>query len=353
MVSFFFGGIGDARHLYCTLVHIAGEHSEKTGILYKLYQRYRRYHFTINDSKAPVIARDLIVCLLLEDLSTLPDENDQRRTQIQCTLFFLWSSRLMPKACFDHLQRVIDRALLSLTKNRQPLDWFQIRLKDMKYIVRSLVFWQKEVVQRYSTGTMVEAIYNDKSLHLSVAPPKALEFEKDLFEESGFLLPPPSLLGLEDPELPELIKEKTKATLHSRGAKLRSILSRTWFINPTMIDPDLQKCKNAYENSDSDARRWWDAPLDVGENPFLLVFRLYEESGLKRRKEEVRLCDHVDYLFKQMGYAIHNLRGRFVIEAIVGDCFSVLEQIRLGIGYRDSDVGYPTHYDRIHLSNIA
>ena len=292
------------------------------------------------------------MCLLLQDLSDLIDESDQRRTQIQCTLSFVWSSRLMPKACFDHLQQVIKRAYESLHKGKQPLEWFLIRSKDITPVTRSLAFWRDEVVQRYSTGTMVEAIYNDEGIRLPDLPRGANESEKDLFEESGFLSPPPSLLRLEDPELQELVVEKAKATFQSRGARLRSILSRTWFINPTMIDPDLQKRKNAYNNLDSGACRWWNGPLDVGENPFLLIYRLYEESGLARQPKGARLCDHVAYLFMRMGRAVHQLRDRFMIEAIVGDCFPVLEQIRLGIGSRDSDTGYPTHYDRIHLSNI-
>jgi hypothetical protein len=66
-LSFLFGGVGDGRHLFASLLDIA---DQLRALPESRQQQQGSIHFTLLDIKAAVIARNLVVLALLERLST-------------------------------------------------------------------------------------------------------------------------------------------------------------------------------------------------------------------------------------------------------------------------------------------
>lgn len=129
VISFFFGGIGDARHLYRTITHIA--EFEMNG---SKQAPTRRYHFTIHDINKCAITRDLIILMLLEDLSRLDHYSDEALI-ILTTLYYTYISPMMPRYAFDQLHKTIDRALDCLKSGRQPIELIFLHNADFpRYI---------------------------------------------------------------------------------------------------------------------------------------------------------------------------------------------------------------------------
>lgn len=107
-VSFFFGGVGDARNVLQTLIDIANQ--EKTK---KVVQR--SYRVTVNDIARCAIARNLIVWILLDDLSEANSESNEASMLLN-TIFFIHISTMMPPYAFNQLNSTIDHALDALKK---------------------------------------------------------------------------------------------------------------------------------------------------------------------------------------------------------------------------------------------
>jgi tetratricopeptide (TPR) repeat protein len=115
-LSFLFAGIGDARHLLQTFQAIAVVEAKNPN---------RRYHFTINDVKPEVFARDLLIFVLLGRLTKeLPSRDAQPKTSsknvwlILATLFYTFIGQVMPLEVFNHLQEVIEATIGALEQPR-------------------------------------------------------------------------------------------------------------------------------------------------------------------------------------------------------------------------------------------
>jgi hypothetical protein len=121
-VSFFLGGIGDARHLLRTLIGISAfERPSKDR---------KRYHFTIVDINKCAIVRDLIVFMLLDKLSDLDVSSDKALT-LRNAIFFIYMSTMMPHFAFVQLHETIDQALTCLKSGKQPLKWVYLHTRDI------------------------------------------------------------------------------------------------------------------------------------------------------------------------------------------------------------------------------
>ena len=97
-MSFFLAGLGDDRRLLQTLNVIT--ESEKKSIVPK-----RTYHFTVNDIQKSALARDLIIWMLLDELSKLKSMPEQAALEILNTVFFIFLSTVMPSYAFAQLHK--------------------------------------------------------------------------------------------------------------------------------------------------------------------------------------------------------------------------------------------------------
>lgn len=115
LINLFFGGIGDGRNLFATLIAIAS-HERATTKNFK-------YHITINDINPHSIARLLVVFHIFEDIAVTKAKKDldeaERLTHLTAsfaTLYYLCASVAMPPDLYNYMHSIICN-LINLLNN--------------------------------------------------------------------------------------------------------------------------------------------------------------------------------------------------------------------------------------------
>jgi tetratricopeptide (TPR) repeat protein len=161
-LAFLFAGIGDARHLLQTFVAVSQIESARPS--------HRKYHFTINDVKQEVFARDLVFFLLLDQLASelrrvdnVPAKLSQNGEKILATLFYAFISQVMSPVIYEHLQATIESAIQCLEdkecpESKQSLpSWLRLDKKDHDAMLAALKCWQttlsRNIPQKPSSKT--------------------------------------------------------------------------------------------------------------------------------------------------------------------------------------------------------
>ncbi|KAH8101271.1 hypothetical protein BXZ70DRAFT_1007652 [Cristinia sonorae] len=103
-LSFLFGGIGDARHAYGSIIGLG-----------KAYMKLNRRkaskiqaHFTLLDCQSTALARDLSIFLMLDQLSQ-HNGPAKERLEIVATIFYVFIGVLMPPYCHERLTKFLLR----------------------------------------------------------------------------------------------------------------------------------------------------------------------------------------------------------------------------------------------------
>ena len=92
-----FCGIGDARHFHATVTRI-DEHEKTSG------SNDRRYHFTLVNLKASVLARDMIVLHLVDELAMAKFGAERN---IIVAIYFIFISTIIPAKAHEKMQSTI------------------------------------------------------------------------------------------------------------------------------------------------------------------------------------------------------------------------------------------------------
>ncbi|KAF8876824.1 hypothetical protein BD779DRAFT_1695306 [Infundibulicybe gibba] len=104
-LSFLLGGVGDARHVYSSLIgaeraYLRLPHSKRDSF---------RLHFNLLDIHPAPLARDLCVMLLLDQLLNVGKDDATEKAEILTTIFYIYVAVVMPSYC--------ERRLLSTMKD--------------------------------------------------------------------------------------------------------------------------------------------------------------------------------------------------------------------------------------------
>lgn len=150
-VSFFFGGIGDARHLYRTLIGIASHEKQPKAT-------EKNYHFTLNDINKCALARDLINLTPLDDLSQLGNLSSDEAIEILTTVYFIFIGTMMPQAAFDLLHKTIDRALEALKTGQQLLSWVYLHQLDIKFYIEAFTLWKGPGLTVFTNAKVISEV---------------------------------------------------------------------------------------------------------------------------------------------------------------------------------------------------
>ncbi|KAE8445338.1 hypothetical protein EG329_013460 [Mollisiaceae sp. DMI_Dod_QoI] len=341
-VSFFFGGVGDARNMYQTISVI--NELELSGKLPR-----RRYHFTLNDIHKAALARDLIICILLDDLSKL-DENSDESLMILNTIFFIFVSTMMPKYAFDHLNLIIDRAVRSLRLGHQPLGWLYLHETDIPSYLAALNHWKKEASNVLVNSRIMRrvSIAMARKLQSGFSDPtmRPSQTEELLYDEAALLLPSQKVMHRHDPIMLQLIEKH--ASRHDQNFEVfRQHVETYWHWNTTLMDQDL------YDHTVESPHD----QFDVGFNPFEEYNHFpYDEVSTKPKKSG-RLFEHLAPFFADAAKALKQLGERLQVEAALGDYTVVAERLQYGLyeGQGAKEIRpehFPRLYDRVHLSNV-
>ena len=349
-VSLFFAGIGDARNLFATLVDIMKQEKRSKAC------RHLRYHFTLNDVKAPTLARDLLILLLLDELAQMTDYSSGAAREVLATIFFTFIGTIVPAYVFKHLQGIISKALCLLRSESRPLPWLHIYKANLPAVIKTLSSWQKEAFEAYSTAYFIDIVRNGmmpnrgpdsptSSMFRSKLP-KSCQYEQEGYYRTALLLLPNESLKEHDLDLWKLIQGNEALKLSQRAQGVKEYLQKSWRINVTLLDPELLYMPP-----------WQQLVF----NPFNLASDLYSLSVVEAPRNPTKLYDYVAPFFVETAKALKSLKNRILMEMIVGDCCDVLEGLRLGLlDHRNSgplskegeQSVLPTSYDRVHLSNI-
>ena len=91
---------------------------------------HEKHHITTKDTKQLVLARDLLMFMLLNDLSELEDGDCEDAELLLNVLFFTFAGTIMPVYAFKRPRKSIKRAIAALDHNKQPLQWLHIHPQD-------------------------------------------------------------------------------------------------------------------------------------------------------------------------------------------------------------------------------
>lgn len=334
-ISIFFGGIGDARNLYATMIEIARleQKDDKPS--------KRKYHATVNDIKDGALARSLIIFCLLDDLSKMSYHRPDQLTEHLTTLFFVFSAAVMPPYVASRVQEAIKRAASALRGGADLLPWVHIPACNEDAIVQCLESWQGDLKSRYSVNDVANAsakyfCHDVASLLQVLGRPrdrKGCAKEIEYYRQTGALWPPISISTAHEPTL-LIDRERPLNCWKNASTHIR----RNWKINVTMLD-----------------RGWGNStPGSVdgvlAADPFRLMSELCDLVMIPTPQDSTSLYEFVASFFLSVARSLDKFRDRLVVECVLGEVSSVLECIAHGITDREKKL--PRSFNRIHLSNI-
>ncbi|OBZ76423.1 hypothetical protein A0H81_03125 [Grifola frondosa] len=136
-LAFFYGGVGDARHTYATVV---GLHRAFRALSKPKQTRFRA-HITLNDVHPAVLARDLCILMLLNELIESKNSTEAQ-IEIKAALMYTFAGVVMPSYCYDRLHRVIRdlHARLSETPVRLPA-WLHVVSDSIPVLLETIDYW--------------------------------------------------------------------------------------------------------------------------------------------------------------------------------------------------------------------
>ena len=204
-----FCGVGDARHFYATLARIHDHTKSRPQLASK------KYHFTLLDLKPSMLARDLIIFSMLDDISRLSKDSPAEIDTL-LTLFYTWSGFIMPAHAIERLQKTIDQILVGIDRGLLP-KWFRvpahalpkIRIElqgwrdgiDATYTARRMRIMDLEQQERTRMQNRMNAMqYMGIMDDMAIPPPDGCDVEHKVYEAIGVLIYPKRLLETKEPE---------------------------------------------------------------------------------------------------------------------------------------------------------
>ncbi|KAJ6461174.1 hypothetical protein C8R47DRAFT_116012 [Mycena vitilis] len=136
-LSFLFGGVGDARNVFATLI---GAHRAYKG-LPKDKRSVMRVHLTLLDIHPSALARDLVVLMLLNDWMT-PGLSPAALAETQATLMYTYAGAIMPPYAHARQQKTIKSLQEQLTVVPPLLPaWLHVNASAIPALQASLTYW--------------------------------------------------------------------------------------------------------------------------------------------------------------------------------------------------------------------
>ncbi|KAI0658112.1 hypothetical protein C8Q70DRAFT_201642 [Cubamyces menziesii] len=135
-LSFMFGGVGDGRHAFGTIV---GLYEAYKGLPTPKQAAFHA-HLTLLDIHPTAIARDLCMLLLLHEFNNTTDS--VARVEIEATLMYVFCAGVMPSYCYTRLMDVVKDLSNKLCEQPPALpSWLHVETKTIPAILRALDYW--------------------------------------------------------------------------------------------------------------------------------------------------------------------------------------------------------------------
>ncbi|KZP20325.1 hypothetical protein FIBSPDRAFT_789699 [Athelia psychrophila] len=368
-ISFLFGGVGDARHAFGTII---GAHRA-----FKTLGKHRRsalqIHLTLLDLHPNILARDLCIMMLLHALmNQVEDAPPTERLEIKTTIFYTYIGVVLPGYCFERLCHTIRDLKRRLQKTPFILpDWIHVDSSSAVRITQVLDLWL-DLVGKKDVASMLQvhrpestASTSDIINHPSVSSESRqaildsmesnrrkayghMEGEHEWYQSVKVFVPPADLwnrhpgfakfLDLKTGQSKLTAKEKISLTTH---------IEHTWGPNLTLFDK-----RNTMLTTETSPYPYLD--LDIFKSPRQIEVFNYTYKLSRRDPQSVPdapAYSHVSTFFGGVLDALLAMKGKFKIEIIYGELTAELSKWRFGDD-TGRPVEFPTEFTRAWLSNV-
>lgn len=330
-ISMFFGGSGDLRHFYGTIMALAK--SEVSSNI-----QNRRYHFTLNDTKPGTFARAMVFFYLLDELATSAGVSMLGWLERLAVIFYVFVAPVIPRVVFDRLHQVLDSLIEAMETQRVVLPWVRVHPRDKSPILLALKSWKSKDLLDFISPDGLAAVVMPKLDQLRMTygadrlAPSGCMSEFKLYFNTLILLVPVPLFQRHDAALLEHLRCNIVSI-----PTLKNHVKENWAVNTTILDEE------------------WHLKADAGIhatfNPFELVDQFNASYSGTAVGTEIVLFDYLGPFFDNVSRAIRRLRGRMSVELIVGDAITAMETVRYNLT-EDRIMGAPTTFDCVHLYNV-
>lgn len=314
-ISLLFGGVADARNLYET-IHLIGGHAHDGKIA-----EDKSFHFTIVDIKAAAMARNLVIMLIMHEISRSGDLLAVFRSTLPHVLYYTYLAPIMPRFCYDQLQVWIQRAIDCLEGRQGLPNFVYVPSAFRSDVIRIIKEWQGEAWNIFPTKRIRKAVVRcEVTDNLG---PWSYQKQESFYVKTGILMMKPQADRLIDTEVPGLnqaYSNFTASTFTGLHGRLLDSLDATWATNVTMIDLEYER------NSQKDQG----VDIDFSNNPFEFGSQL-EEVRVVGNMDCKGLFDHVSVWFVSAAKSLGSLQHRMKVECCVGDVTAIAEQIHYGV----------------------
>jgi hypothetical protein len=256
-LSFFYGGIGDARHFYQQLHHLYIYHKnrEQNASPSSTSSTERvngKFFFTVQDLKPHTMARNLVVFQLLQEYNTVDLRIADRRARKKEKLFlltaiwYIFACDIMPKYIYERLEGT----MLGLLRAGENFDipWLRCDARTssaIRIVFRSwLTDQHKNMFDVKHAQTCLQWFKEPE--RLKRLPFKNFTLKGEWDQYSGFdardgfgasllVYPPRTLMSEQEPDLVSLIHENERKSPERRRKVFSLYARREWKINITLL----------------------------------------------------------------------------------------------------------------------
>ena len=336
-ISFFFGGIGDARHLYTTWMSLASSLVAAESAIIP------RICIVANDFKPHLLARNIIIWHLMDQVAVAHATGSVETMRFLSTIFYVFCAPIMPRQMWELLQTAISECIEMLQDARPSPEWVSFPAESRPPVLAVLATWQGEVNDLYD----VEAFQVSMKLAMGNLPPigqmpnedsslpEPLQVEQKCYNKTMFLAPDRATLDSEA-VLAQLYRQFRKD--QTKVKRLKQHVASTWKVNPTLFDLEHEKMEN-----------------NIGEiypEPWQLPDFIYTCSGIQEPEHATSLLDYVTPFLTTVIGSLKLLRTSMKVHVSLGDVARQLEELRYLEEESGMDPKLPLHFDRMHLSNV-
>ncbi|KAF8827058.1 hypothetical protein HHX47_DHR5000531 [Lentinula edodes] len=409
-LSFLFAGVGDARHVFGTMIGLKKAHEK----LRPAQQKDINVHLTLLDIHPTALARDLCIMMLLDDL--IHNAKTPLEEEILAALFYTYAGVVMPDKCAQRLQKTIQKAHDALTRSEPPTQlpsWIHIIPSSIPGLLASLKYWQTIVssqsrttrrmvqahrpISKKATNSFLTGGHPGLDAGFSARMQNNFDSERQAMMNNINQLPEDMLIELIAKAAPtpcpgrDKPRERAKWIEAGKEMSVDMLTDMNEKAGSARNTPDLFREAQMYHKTrcfvpprsfrgrnmadwwscirrndgvppsmDEDA--WFDRPPRDGYPNLatLDAFQLLQQiHGFNKRKglfdarssadEDCPSFSVVSIFFKAVAEAIKILKGKIMFEFLQGDMCHTLAKMRVGDD-RPSD--FPRKYTRMWLSNV-
>ncbi|KAK0461720.1 uncharacterized protein EV420DRAFT_124965 [Desarmillaria tabescens] len=339
-LSYFWGGGGDARHVLASIIGFRKDYVKMTPEK----RDATNVHFTLLDIHPTVLARDLCLFMMVEELIALRERahDELEEVEIKATLLYIWMGAIIPSYCHVRFLKLVRSLLRDLsTSSFQPPHWLHVTEDSIPGIIVSLKFWltqlSRETVQEMIHHHCDRPVENPFSFQ---GVPSEFRVEDKWYGITQCFVPPDTL-RVRHEAFSALWTSLSQLPPEGLKQKVNRHINATWKPNSSLF--------NAFDEGD------FGYP-DVEFRPFQMVEQIKNfnnRMGLfkgRKIKNDCPAYSVTEVFFDAVVDSLIALKGRVCIELLQGDMCQELTKMAFNVDNRPAN--FPRKFTRMWLSNV-